>query len=159
MPRSSQLVGVAGVHYVASYLSFIGFHAVPTTRNVQGPDLLVSNLDGSKCLSIQVKTANWAMRTRGRGEKKKLQHHCEWDIGWSSARINHPNLLFALVDLKSFSVGLPDVYIVPSSILFDHFKNGDPAEWRRARFHPLVEAISQFKNNWEILRMGLENYT
>ena len=52
----SQLTGVAGVHYVASYLAYLEFHAVPTTRNVSGPDLLVSNPSGSKALSLQVKS-------------------------------------------------------------------------------------------------------
>lgn len=50
-----QLTGVAGVHYVAAFLSYCGLHAVPTTRNVRGPDLLLSNMDGSEGLSLQVK--------------------------------------------------------------------------------------------------------
>lgn len=80
MRRNSQLTGVSGVHYVAAYLSFLGFHAVPTTRNVQGPDLLVSTLDGSTTLSVQVKTTNWAERTRGRGQSKKPHHSLLEDI-------------------------------------------------------------------------------
>lgn len=150
----SQLTGVAGVHYVASFLSFRGFHAVPTTRNVQGPDLLVSNLVGSKGISLQVKTTAWAMRTRGRGEEKK-PHHYEWDIGWSSARVNHPHLFFALVDLKDFQ-GLPDVFIVPSDVISKYFKGGDPKTWPRARYHPLVEDMEQYRNNWDLLKKALE---
>ena len=46
--RTHQLTGVAGVHYVAAILAYRGFHAVPTTRNIAGPDLLVSTLDGSR---------------------------------------------------------------------------------------------------------------
>ena len=46
--RTNQLTGVAGVHYVAASLTYLGFHAVPTTRNIAGPDLLVSTLDGSR---------------------------------------------------------------------------------------------------------------
>jgi hypothetical protein len=152
---SSQLTGVAGVHYVASYLSFLGFHAVPTTRNVRGPDLLVSNIDGSKGISLQVKTTVWAMRTRGRGDDKK-PHHYEWDIGWSSAKVNHPHLFFALVDLKDFQ-GLPDTFIVPSMVIFTYFEGGDPETWRRARYHPLLEEVDQYKNNWPILREALTN--
>jgi hypothetical protein len=153
--HSGQLTGVAGFHYVASYLSYLGFHAVPTTRNVPGPDLLVSNLSGSRGLSLQVKTTIWGMRTRGRGEAKKPHHH-EWDIGWSSAKVNHPHLFFALVDLQQFD-SLPDVFIVPSQVIFTYFKGGDPETWRRARYHPLVEDIQRYKNNWDILRKALEN--
>jgi len=154
----SQLTGVAGVHYVASRLSFLGFHAVPTTRNVRGPDLLVSNLDGSKAVSLQVKTTAWAMRTRGRGDEKKPYEY-QWDIGWSSAKVNHPNLFFALVDLKEFQ-GLPDVFIVPSEVIFEYFKGGGPETgWIRARYHQLVEKVDQYKNNWDILKETLGDVT
>src|SRR6056297_2957897 len=119
---SHQLTGISGVHFVASRLSYLGFHAVPTTRNAKGPDLLVSSLDGSKLVSIQVKTTSSALREKGRG-KNRAAHHFEWDIGWSSARENHTLLLFALVDLKSFS-SMPDIFIVPSSVIFAYFDGG-----------------------------------
>jgi hypothetical protein len=150
---SSQLTGVAGVHFVASYLSFLGFHAVPTTRNVRGPDLLVSSIDGFKSLTLQVKTSMWASRDRGRGELKKT-HHLEWDIGWSSARLNSPNLWFALVDLREFQE-LPDTYIIPSNVIFTYFDGGDPEIWRRARYHPLIEDVAQYKNAWEQMKKAL----
>ena len=153
--RSSQLTGVAGVHYVAAYRSYLGFHAVPTTWNVAGPDLLVSNLSGSKGLSVQVKTTTWAMRTRGRGDEQ-TPHHYEWDIGWSSATINHPHLFFALVDLKELQ-GLPDVFIVPSEVIFEYFEGGDPETWRRARYHPEVREIEPYKNKWDLLKKALEH--
>jgi len=148
------MIGVAGAHFVASYMSFLGYHSVPTTRNVQGPDLLVSNLDGSNLVSIQVKTTIWASRTRGRGEKKK-NHHYEWEIGWSSAKLNHPNLFFALVDLKYFK-DLPDVFIVPSKKIFEYFEGGDPKIWIRARYHPPLANVERFKNNWGTLTRALE---
>jgi len=151
--RSSQLTGVAGVHYVAALLSYLGFHAVPTTRNVAGPDLLISNLNGSKSLSMQVKTTVWAMRTRGRGEDKK-PHHCEWDIGWGSARANYKSLFFALVDLKEFTE-LPTVFVVPSNVIFKYFDGGDPKTWTRARYHPEIHEIEPYKNNWDLLRAEL----
>lgn len=152
---SGQLTGVAGVHFVASYLSFLGFHAVPTTRNVRGPDLLVSSLDGFKSLTLQVKTTMWASRTRGRGESKK-PHHLEWDVGWSSARLNNPNLWFAFVNLKEF-FELPDTFIVPSKVVFAYFEGGDPEVWKRARYHPLLEEVAQYKNGWEQLKEALRN--
>ncbi len=152
--HSNQLTGVAGVHFVAAYLSFLGFHAVPTTRNVRGPDLLVSNLDGSNCISLQVKTTMSAMRMRGRAEEKK-PHHYEWDIGWSSARLNHHQLFFALVDLKNFEE-LPDTFIIPSEVIFTYFKEGDPETWPRARYHPELEEVDHYKNNWDLLRKALK---
>jgi hypothetical protein len=156
-PVSGQLTGVAGVHFVAAYLSFLGFHAVPTTRNVRGPDLLVSSIDGFRSLTLQVKTTMWASRDRGRGELKKL-HHLEWDVGWSSARLNNPNLWFAFVDLKAFEE-LPDTYIIPSKVVFAYFEGGDPTTWIRARYHPLIEEVAPFKNGWDQLKKALINGT
>jgi len=143
------------VHYVAAYLSYLGFHAVPTTRNVQGPDLLVSNLDGSKSITLQVKTTVWAMRTRGRGDEKKPDHY-EWDIGWSSAKVNHPHVFFALVDLTEFQK-LPNAFIVPSKVIFEYFKGGDPETWPRARYHPLLAEVEEYKNNWNLLKRAVKN--
>ena len=154
---SGQLTGVAGVHFVASYLSFLGLHAVPTTRNVRGPDLLVSSIDGYKSLTLQVKTTMLASRDRGRGELKK-PHHLEWDVGWSSAKLNNPNLWFAFVDLKEFQ-SLPDTYIIPSKVVFAYFEGGDPEKWIRARYHPLIEDVAPFKNRWEQLKQALTTDT
>lgn len=154
-PVSGQLTGVAGVHYVAARLSLLGFHAVPTTRNVKGPDLLVSSIDGFASLTLQVKTTIWASRTRGRGDAKR-SHHYEWDVGWSSGRLNSPNLWFAFVDLKKFQE-LPDTFIVPSKTVFAYFDGGDPETWTRARYHPLVEDIEPFKNKWELLKSALSS--
>ena len=151
--RTSQLTGVAGVHFVASVLAYLEFHAVRTTRNVPGRDLLVSTLNGAKSLSLQVKTTAWAMRTRGRGEDKK-PHHYEWDIGWGSAKMSLPQLFFALVDLADFEK-LPDVFVVPSDVIFRYFEGGDSKTWPRARFHPEIDEIEKYKNNWNLLKTAL----
>ena len=152
--RSPQLTGVAGVHYVSAYLAHLVYHAVPTIRNVAGPDVLISTKSGSTLLSLQVKTTAWAMRTRGRGKNKK-PHHYEWDIGWSSAREKHNLLFYALVDLKSFGE-LPDVFIVPSEVIAEYFRAG-PEGWPRARYHPEIEVLEQYKNNWDIVSRSLES--
>jgi len=157
MAQSTQLTGVAGVHFVAARLSHCGYHAVPTTRNVRGPDLLVASIDGSKAVSVQVKSTAWAMRTRGRGKNRK-PHHYEWDIGWSSARENHRDLFFALVDLKEFKE-MPDVFVVPSSVIYSYLEGGDPGSWRRARYHPEISELDPYKNAWSVLEkaMGRDN--
>jgi hypothetical protein len=149
------LTGISGVHYVAAWLSHLGFHAVPTTRNAKGPDLLVSTIDGARSAAIQVKTTNWAVRWRGRGHAK-CEHHYEWDIGWSSARQNHSGLLFALVDLKNWDEGTrPDVFIVPSSVIYRYFEHGDPTTWRRARLHIEIAELADYKNKADALSQAL----
>lgn len=151
--RQHQLTGVSGVHFVAARLSHLGYHAVPTTRNVQGPDLLVSTLNGSRSVAVQVKSTNWALRWRGRGKERK-PHHCEWDIGWASAKECHDGLLFALVDLKNWEE-MPDVYIVPSRVIAKYFSRG-PEGWPRARYHETIELLEPFRNAWGVLEKSLK---
>jgi hypothetical protein len=66
-----------------------------------------------------------------------------------------PNLFFAFVDLKTGSNKKPDVFIVPSKIVFEafdnlYFKSGKRRRWR-LRWHPGIKDIEKFKNNWKIL--------
>ena len=51
------LVGVAGEYLVAAELSLRGYLAAITLRNSRGIDIIASNSDGSKSVSIQVKTS------------------------------------------------------------------------------------------------------
>jgi hypothetical protein len=146
------LTGSAGVYFVAARLNAMGFHCATTFGNVPSVDILVSSISGSALVSLQVKTTNYALRERGRGNER-MPHHYEWDIGWKCARLNIPNLFFALVDLKDFAE-LPDVFIVPSNIIATYFQAG-PEGWPRARYHELVENLEFHKNNWNTIRSRL----
>lgn len=53
---SRQLVGEAGVHFVIAQLTMRGLIAVATSRNVKGPDVIVTNPEGTRFAAIQVKT-------------------------------------------------------------------------------------------------------
>jgi len=55
---SNDLIGAAGVHFVASELSLRGLVALPTIRNTAGIDILVSELDGSGQANLQIKTSS-----------------------------------------------------------------------------------------------------
>ena len=54
---NNQLIGMAGVYFVASELSRRGFIALPTVRNTVGIDLVVASTDGSFQANLQVKTS------------------------------------------------------------------------------------------------------
>jgi len=53
----STLVGVAGEYFVAAELSVRGYLASVTLRNSRGIDIIASNSDASRSVSIQVKTS------------------------------------------------------------------------------------------------------
>ncbi len=115
-----------------------------------GVDVLVSNSDGSQTLAIQVKTTNWATRQRGRGDQKQ-PFQLQFPLGYKSAKIDNPRLLYAFVDLLSNGDGVcPDVYIVPAQFVFNHCE-----AWvdkvKLVRFHIPIEELAPFKNNWSLI--------
>jgi hypothetical protein len=153
---STALTGNAGAYFVAARLSALDLICAPTFRNVPGVDLLVSDPKGATFVSLQVKTSMSAMRERGRGDQKKPDRY-EWAMNWASARQNEANLFFAFVDLKGFQE-LPDVFIVPSSVVAKYYEGGDPEKWRWPRYHELVGNLEPYKNNFDqiLLHLGIE---
>lgn len=148
--RSGILVGTAGVYFVASQLAAQGLHAAVTFGNAPHVDILVGLADGAATLPIQVKTSYRALRTRGRG-KNKYPDHYEWDVGERSAKLNQVDLFFALVDLKAKSRELPDVFVILSQIVYRYFERYFKTGLSRWRYHPKVDSILQYKNNWKVL--------
>ena len=68
---SNILTGVSGEYFVAAELSRQGYIASITLRNTKGIDILASNADASKSVSIQVKT------NRGSGKSWILNRKAE----------------------------------------------------------------------------------
>lgn len=54
---SNALIGIAGVHFVAYHFSRRGLLALPTTRNSQGYDIIVTTPSGLRHANIQVKAS------------------------------------------------------------------------------------------------------
>jgi hypothetical protein len=110
MRGRSQFRGSAGQYYVAYCLTVRNFHAAITLGNVPDVDIVVAKEDGSRLLSIQVKTATWAHRGKRYGYELR-----EWDVGRSSAGRSSENLWYAFVDLQEDdAIQKPLVFIVPS---------------------------------------------
>lgn len=157
--RSGILTGTAGVYFVASRLAAKGFHAAPTFGNAPNVDILVGLPDGASTASMQVKTTWSALRYRGK-KGSKQPHHYEWEVGERSAKLNQPGLFFAFVDLKGAGNELPDVFIVPSEVIFKafdkpYFTSGVKRRWR---WHPEFEFVEQYKNKWDILEIYLKGH-
>ena len=58
MTNSNALIGIAGVHYVASELSRRGMVALPTTRNTAAYDIVVVTPEGDRHANVQVKASS-----------------------------------------------------------------------------------------------------
>jgi len=71
MSTTSLLAGVAGEYFVAAELSRRGFIASITLRNTRGIDIVVTNKDATKTVTIQCKTSRKKKRQWILGEKSE----------------------------------------------------------------------------------------
>lgn len=72
--------------------------------------------------------------------------------------MNQSGLFFAFVDLKGAGSQLPDIFIVPSGVIFNSFKSYlESKKPTRVRWHPKVGVVEPYKNNWKALENHLRN--
>jgi hypothetical protein len=139
----------------------MGYVAALPREGSPSVDIFVSNQAGDKIAAIQVKTTEWAKRKRGRGNNRHFGEY-QFPLGPHSAKSNGNHLFFAFVDLKIGDpvTAHPDVYIVPSSFVFDHCQPWvDKAKMVRFHINELEEAkfgqFHSFCNNWAPLNEAL----
>src|SRR5436309_5768459 len=101
MKLPKTLCGIAGEYFVAAELTRHGYIASLTLRNTRGVDILASNADAAKSVSIQVKTNQRAAR--------------EWMMTQKAEEGLAENLFFVFVTLPD--VGSPTYHIVPRKVV------------------------------------------
>lgn len=102
---SNNLVGAAGEYFVCAELCRRGFLALLTPKNNPLFDVIASTQDGSKTLSIQVKT-------------RSIQNKQGWKFGKDiTVKKNNSSLFVVLVNLEK--EGLPEFYIYEYDTLAD----------------------------------------
>ena len=145
----SILVGVAGEYLVAAELSLRRNIATMTLRNSRGIDIIASNLDASKTVSIQVKT-----NKNGRPS---------WILNKKSETFfsdNHFYVFVALCPLGSRR----DFHIVPSNKVAEYISRTH-SEWlqgtkkdgsvrKDSNMRKFNDDEGKYKGRWEFL--GLE---
>jgi hypothetical protein len=103
MPRLPQgIAGNAGVMSVAGELGRRGLIALPTVRNTEGVDLIVSEPMGGRSVAIQVKTSQKPAK------KWVLSEKCE--------KCRNRSLFYVFVNL-GVPGQLPCYHIVPSEVV------------------------------------------
>jgi hypothetical protein len=143
----SQFVGLSGQYHTAYCLSVRGFHAAVTLGNVPDVDVLVASVDGSKVLSLQVKTARWAYRGKRYGHKLR-----EWDVGGADGKSN-PNWWYAFVDLQeSGQSWTPKVFLVPSLWVGTFVQ----PRWKRKMFMLPESLWAETEEQWDCIRKFLD---
>ncbi len=153
--KHSPFVGAAGTYYVMSRLAYECVHASATFGNAPYVDIVASSEKGDKQISIQVKTADFARRTKGRGPNKKWAS-LDWALSYKAASLNLENLYFAFVDIggegtdKAKGSWQPTVYIVPSKVLSSNFcGHWTESAWR---LQVPIESMDQWKERWDLIK-------
>ncbi|MCF7818504.1 MAG: hypothetical protein K9M54_11550 [Kiritimatiellales bacterium] len=142
--------GVSGEYFVAAELSKRGHIASITLRNTRGIDILASNEDATKTVSIQVKTR------QGRGRS--------WVLNQKAEDYHSPSLFYVFVNLRGIDERA-EFFIVPSKLAAD-FVWKDHKMWlatpgRQGQKHndtpmrQFHDEAEEFLERWDLL--GLDD--
>jgi hypothetical protein len=126
-------IAARGMFLAAAELCRHGFNVTPTSRNMAGADLLITDDKCRNTWTIQVKVTDQAFKRR-RG----------WLIGRNAALTAHPTHAYVFVMLNGD--GRPDFYVVPSAFVAAH-QSGAAS---MPEFHR-TDAES-FREDWNMLR-------
>ena len=114
----STLVGVAGEYFVAAELTSRGYIASITLRNSRGIDIIASNSDASRSVSIQVKTSS------GGGPK--------WLLTKESESFGGDDHYYVFVLLRGVGIR-PDFHVVvPSGVVAEYISTRH-SQWLAGR--------------------------
>jgi len=144
----STLVGVAGEYYVAAELSAHGYLASVTLRNSRGVDIIASNSDASRSVSIQVKTSS--------GKDRK------WLLTQKAEGFHADNHFYVFVLLRDVG-SRPDFHIVPSKIVAEYVATnhrqwlaGTKSDGSARKDSPMRnfrDPDGQYQEAWELLNL------
>ena len=150
MNTTSLLAGVAGEYFVAAELSRRGFIASITLRNTRGIDIVVTNTDATKTVTIQCKTSR----------KKKRQ----WILGEKSEAFFAENHFYVMVDLGDESER-PSYHVVPSKIVAATIKKSH-SDWLKApsvsgkprkdsQIRNFSDKTNAYRERWDLLGLDV----
>ena len=142
------LVGVAGEYFVAAELSRRGYIASISLRNTHGLDILATNQDASRSITIQVKTSQVA--------------HKDWMLSEKSENFVSKTHFYVFVGLRGVEER-PSYHIVPSRIVAKRISTGHRA-WlqtlrRDGRKHAdtpmrrFSDLEDEYLERWDLLRL------
>jgi hypothetical protein len=99
----NNLVGTAGEYYVCAELCRRGYLALLTPKNNPLFDVVAISPDGSRTVSLQVKT-------------RSIHNKQGWKLGADMASEEHPKGLFVVL-VNLHESGLPDFYVYQHAVL------------------------------------------
>jgi len=107
MASTTTILGAAGEHYVMFELLRRGYIAGLAPYGVPNADIIVTDVDGTRACSIQVKT------------RRELGTDGGWHMSAKHERIRGERLFYCFVDFRSQLTDQPSVYVMPSAVVAD----------------------------------------
>lgn len=143
------LIGVAGEYFVAAELSRMGYIASITLRNTEGIDILAANGDGTKSVSIQVKTNG--------GERRK------WMLNSKAENMSADQLFYVFVSLGAAD-NSPAYHVVPSKVVAERTATShrawlegtkrDGTSRKDSSMRKFEDPTGEFLDAWDKLGLG-----
>jgi hypothetical protein len=142
------LVGVAGEYYVAAELSRRGFVASISLRNTRGMDILATNQDGTRSVTIQVKTTqkkgtSWLLSKKAESFVSKTHYYVFVRLGDKDQRAQF--------------------HIVPSRVVSSYVTKGHRRWLQRpgkggkkhndSAMRQFRDRAGKYRENWKILKL------
>jgi hypothetical protein len=144
---NKQTVGTTGTYLVAAELSRRRYVAVVTIGNTKAIDILASNPNTGKAVSVQVKTSQGKNKTKGRDY---------WPLSKKDERRRDKDLFYVFVVLTE----PPVYYVVRSASMAKQIHSEEQKRIRRGlkpsdtRYWIADEADKKYLNNWKSLGLG-----
>ncbi len=143
---TSLLAGVAGEYFVAAELSRRGFIASISLRNTRGIDILATNADASRSVTIQCKTSQISKAS--------------WMLNEKSETFVSESHFYIFVTLGA-PLERPRYHVVPSADVANHVRN-DHSAWlntpgRRGQAHndspvrKFADRTNEYLERWDLL--------
>ena len=146
MKPSSQLTGVAGEYFVAAELSRRGFIASITMRNTRGIDILATNAEAKRAVTIQCKSS--------RNKSKS------WILSDKAEHFTAKNHYYVFVKLGA-ETERPAYHIVPSKDVAKYVGNShrtwlkgkkpDGGQRKDTAMRVFIDAEDKYLEKWDLL--------
>lgn len=149
MASKSTLLGAAGEHYVMCELLRRGYIAALAPQGVPNSDIVVTDIEGQRLCSIQVKT------------RRDIGSDGGWHMKAKHENIIGDRVFYCFLDFGKEEKSIPQIFIVPSTIVakalkeaYQHWlnkpgKNGQAhKDGNFRRFLPDYSKIFEDKNSY-----------
>ena len=135
---ANQVIGDAGEYYVAFRLAKMGISCAMVSKGSNSVDIL-GTVDGSRSVSIQVKTTAWPERS------------LQWDFG-KNMPVESDSFYFVFVNIwrEEHDENKPEILVAPSKRVGEYVKGGV-----RPQFRITKEAAEPFRDKWDPIKKHL----